>query len=167
MGVISGCLDEVTCRHTTNLHGDKYSSKELRAVVNTFISTNVRDSSAMQIGSLEAGEGRQEEEKEENFDGELHTLKGKGKGKCYNCGGKGHIAADCPSPAQAKGGGKSAAGKGGKSWQKGSEYGKGGGKGGKGPVGGCWICGGKHYASACTKGGGKGQGQACLDGRRF
>ena len=56
-GVIAGCLDEITCRHTTNLHGDKYSSKELRVVVNTFISTNVRDPSAMQIGSLEAGEG--------------------------------------------------------------------------------------------------------------
>ena len=124
-GVIAGCLDEVTCRHTTNLQGSKNTAKELRAVVNTFINTNVRESTAMQIGSLEAGEGKQEDEAEETFEGELHALKGKGKGTCYNCGGKGHIAANCPSPAQAKGGGKSAAGKGGKNWQKGNEYGKG------------------------------------------
>ena len=68
-GVIAGCLDEITCRHTTNLHGDKYSSKELRVVVNTFISTNIRDPSAMQIGSLEAGEGKPEDEKEDSIEG--------------------------------------------------------------------------------------------------
>ena len=79
----------------------------------------------MQIGSLEAGEGKQEEDAEETFEGELNALKGKGKGACYNCGGKGHIAANCPSPAQAKGGGKNAAGKAGKGWQKGGDYGKG------------------------------------------
>ena len=50
-------------------------------------------------------------------------------------------------------------GKGGKHWQKGNDYGKGGGKGGKGPIGGCWVCGGRHYASACPKGGGKGKGK--------
>ena len=43
---------------------------------------------------------------------------------------------------------------------KGGKGPKGGGKGrgfGKGPVDGCWICGGKHYASSCPKGKGKGK----------
>ena len=75
------------------------------AVVNNFIGNNVRDSAAMQIGSLESGEPRRDEEVEDDGEGELHALKGKGKGKCYNCGGKGHIAANFPSPQQ-KGSGK-------------------------------------------------------------
>ena len=108
-GVVVGCLDPLTCQHTTNYHGAKHSCRELRAVVNNFIGNNVRDSSAMQIGSLESGDLRKEEEAEEGFDGDLNALKGKGKGKgkCFNCGGTGHIAANCPSPSS-KGGGKGA-----------------------------------------------------------
>ena len=34
---------------------------------------------------------------------------------------------------------------------------KGSGKGGKGPIGGCWHCGGKHYAVDFPKGKGKGK----------
>ena len=71
--------------------------------VRDYIGNNVRDYTAMQIGSLEAGEPRREEEAEDSGDGDLHALKGKGKGKCYNCGGKGHIAANCPSPGKRQG----------------------------------------------------------------
>ena len=53
-----------------------------------------------------------------------------GSGMCFNCGGFGHLKANCPSPLKingTKGGGKAGDGKGGKG--KGG-YGKGGGFGG-------------------------------------
>ena len=56
-------------------------------------------------------------------------MKGKGKGMQEKGGAKG------------KGDGKT--GKGGKTG------------GGKGPKGGCWHCGGDHYASKCPKGAGR------------
>ena len=103
-GVVVGCLDPLTCQHTTSYHGGKSTCRELRSVVNTFITNNVRDSNSMQIGSLEQDEPKKEDYYEDEDGGELNAPRGKGKGKCYNCGGKGHIAANCPSLPQQKGG---------------------------------------------------------------
>ena len=78
--------------------------------------------------------------------------------QCHNCGGFGHIAPKCPSPRMGKGGKSGKGGKGDASPKGGV---KGGGKGaqkggGKGPMGGCWTCGGAHYANECTASLGKG-----------
>ena len=63
---------------------------------------------------------------------------GKGDMSCYRCGGKGHMARDCPTPMM----------KGDKG--KGDYKGKGG--GGKGYQGTCWNCGKVgHKSSECTE----------------
>ena len=81
--------------------------------------------------------------------------KGTPKGGCFKCGGP-HYAANCPCTF--------AGGKGkGKDWspphmqqgQQGSWMGKGAGAKGKGksaPKGGCFKCGGPHYAADCSHG---------------
>ena len=91
----------------------------------------------------------------------LNKGKGKegkgGKGVCHGCGSPSHYIANCPLKGKGKGnkgfkgspyqshlqfGSKNSAMR----YPKGSS--KGGG-GGKGPRGGCWKCGGPHYASEC------------------
>jgi hypothetical protein len=102
----------------------------------------------------------------------MAMFKGKGKGtvECYNCGKTGHMAKDCWAPKKGKGDYKGGKGypsypsygpsgkgdqKGGKGYppfMKGKGYGKGtDGNGKGGPKGGCYNCGGAHYAADCPK----------------
>lgn len=69
--------------------------------------------------------------------------------QCWVCWGRGHMGKDCP---QNKGKGKGKSEKGGKNKGK-------GGSGNGGNFGGCYTCGGPHYASECPKGKGKGGGK--------
>ena len=75
--------------------------------ISHFTKNVVIDSDTMQLGSF----SRPEEKNDEMEDGydELSYMEGKGKGKssgaCWNCGGGGHSAADCPCPPK-KGGEK-------------------------------------------------------------
>ena len=84
---------------------------------------------------------------------------------CYLCGGKGHVAAVCPTPAQPKGGGKGKGKDGGKAGGKGK--GKAGSKGGF--QGFCSYCGRKgHKYADCwdrqkAEGEKPGSTMACLD----
>ena len=107
---------------------------------------------------------------------ETQQANGLGKGggggssvQCFNCGGYGHIARNCPhTPAgKGKGNGKTSFGPVKGDWRNGKGKGteqqqKGKGKG-KGPRTGCYICGGAHYQSECPQKGG-GKGLRTLDG---
>ena len=64
----------------------------------------------------------------EMYAGDIDAVSGKGGVFCYRCGGQGHIAAKCATPAPVKGKGKDGGGKGGKSGGKGANN-KGKGKG--------------------------------------
>ena len=170
--VLVGILDPTTRQHTAMHHGSKTTCDQLKRVVLEFVNNVSRkDDSAMQVGRISVEEENHpethhnEEDYAETYLGAVEAWT-----QCYKCQGYGHMAKDCASKGKGKGGEAKGSGGGGKAkgkgWQvpgfkgKGKDQAKGGskGKGKRGPMyGGCWTCGGSHFAAECTaKGGGKG-----------
>ena len=189
--ILAAILDPVTRAHTSAYQGAATKYHDLKRVVLEFANNTAVVSSSggksdtgpepMQLGqcgehshiwdvaAAAADESMADDEEMWEKVGDLAVVKA--TTQCYNCGGLGHLAQQCPSsPTKGAGksgkGGKKGGGKGDlpKGGPKGGQPGKGGGR--KGPPGGCWNCAGPHYASECpmpaapaawtTKGGGKG-----------
>ena len=183
--VLVGILDPLTRQHTAMHHGSKASCEQLKRVVLEFANNVARGPDAMHLGAIGQQDGEEDEHAHlhGDWDTEMHDhfvgAFGKGATQCYACQGYGHMARDCPTKGKGKG---KADGKGkggfdrGKGFDRDGYKGKGKGKdggGGKyGPAygskgkgkrapmyGGCWNCGGSHFADSCPmKGGGKGKG---------
>ena len=170
--ILVGILDPTTRQHTAMHHGSKTTCDELKKVVLEFINNVTRrDENAMQVGRISAEEveefhgdaGQCVEDVGETYLGVVGSWQ-----QCYKCQGYGHLARECPSKGKGKGQTQPSYGKAkGKGWSetpkgkgKGTDSAKGGGKGKgkKGPLyGGCWTCGGDHFAAECpSKGKGKG-----------
>ena len=181
--VLIGVLDPITRQHRSQFQGVNTTYQDLRRCVLEFTNNNVAikstDPDAMVIGAVADANGNPYLDGlglEESWDIQPQEANAiTASTQCHKCRGYGHIASQCPSKGTgAPGGGKSNAtdtgyGKAtGKGWGqpvKGAPV-KGGapakgtgavGKGtGKGPKGGCWTCGGPHFASASPALAGKG-----------
>ena len=171
--VLVGILDPTTRQHTAMHHGSKTTCDQLKRVVLEFVNNVSRkDDCAMQVGRISTEEEICQEahhDEEEDYSDTFLGVVGAWT-QCYKCQGYGHLAKDCASKGKGKGGDAKGSGGGGKAkgkgWYepgakgKGKDQPKGGskGKGKRGPLyGGCWNCGGSHFAAECpVKGGGKG-----------
>ena len=155
-----GIMDSLTRSHLTPYQGKNTSADELKSHILRFVTNAVLDTNAMQVGSIDSGEvggasGASEHTylpaEEDNWDWydinamNYYNNSWPSKGKGW---GKGKDRKGAP-----KGKGKGKEGKGGKGEEKGAK-----GKG-KGPKGGCFHCGGPHYARNCPKKG-KGNGKS-------
>ena len=175
--VLAAILDPITRQHTAMYQGSATSYDQLKKVVLEFANNVIprNDSNAMQVGCVSAKDGDAEDgmHSVDAWDHDLgHTLAAVGAStQCYKCQGYGHLARDCATPKGKGKGGKpvyeSGYGKAkGKGWSeapkgkgKGAVSGKGGPKGKRGPMfGGCWNCGGDHFAAECPNQKGKGKG---------
>ena len=179
--ILASILDPTTRAHTSAFQGVSSSYQELKRAVLEFANNTVANKmdgpEPMNIGKCAEerqpmwGESLAEETWEvvsEQPQPQLAAVTP--NTQCFNCGGYGHFAHTC-STAKGKGKGAKGGPKGGKGEApKGGKSGmglKGGPKGGKkGPAGGCWTCGGQHFASECPTHGGK-SGKGGKGGKGF
>ena len=116
--LLLGLLDETTRQHTTSLHGTgtfiKFKIAVLEFVNNVSSGTGVKTKATpMELGAVRHGhehvavpeESSSEDEKSVKTNGEeyyneyVNAIKGGPNVRCYSCGGKGHIAKNCPRPS--------------------------------------------------------------------
>ena len=155
--ILAAILDPTTRAHTSAFQGSATKCHELKRVVLEF-ANNTAVASAKDHGGVEpmnigcvadpascSEVGATQDDEWEHVEGLSAVSPAT---QCHTCGGYGHIAAKCPTP---KGGTMKGKGNNGKGDGKNKGTGKGdGGKGkGGGPKGGCWTCGGSHFASDC------------------
>ena len=179
--ILASILDPTTRAHTSAYQGVGTSYQELKRAVLEFANNTVATKSdgpePMNIGKCMEEPTWADVVAEETWEivGDPQLSAVSANTQCFQCGGFGHLAQSCPTP---KGKGKVGSAQNHKGKGKGQETPKGGqkgahghkggpkGSGKKGPVGGCWTCGGQHFASECPQLGGK-SGKSGKGGKGF